>query len=63
MLVSLLCGCGFGLNSCLALRGARHMGCCSCHSTFFILYSEGCPGRDRMVVRFTTTYDINAYHH
>ena len=39
-----------------------HMDCCSCHSTFFILHSEGSPGRDRMVVRCTTTYDISAYH-
>jgi len=25
--------------------------------------TEGRLGRDRMVVRFTTTYAINAYHH
>jgi hypothetical protein len=24
---------------------------------------EGCRGRDRMVVVFTTTYAISAYHH
>jgi hypothetical protein len=24
---------------------------------------RGCQGRDRMVVGFTTTYAINAYHH
>jgi hypothetical protein len=28
--------------------------------TFFF---RGCPGRDRMVVGFTTTYAISAYHH
>jgi hypothetical protein len=33
-----------------------------CHKaqTFFF---RGCPGRDRMVVGFTTTYAISAYHH
>jgi hypothetical protein len=27
------------------------------------IYSMGCRGRDRMVVGFTTTYAISAYHH
>jgi hypothetical protein len=33
-----------------------------CHKAqpFFF---RGCPGRDRMVVGFTTTYAISAYHH
>jgi len=30
----------------------------------FIPFSRrGCCGRDRMVVGFTTTYTISAYHH
>ena len=31
-----------------------------CNSEF--IYSRGCRGRDRTVVRFTTTYAISAYH-
>ena len=27
------------------------------------LKDRGCHGRDRMVVGFTTTYSIGAYHH
>ena len=26
-------------------------------------FMRGCRGRDRMVVRFTTTYAISSYHH
>jgi len=26
-------------------------------------FRSGCRGRDRMVVGFTTTYAIGAYHH
>jgi hypothetical protein len=29
----------------------------------FIFHSSGRRGRDRMVVGFTTTYAISAYHH
>jgi hypothetical protein len=29
----------------------------------FINYIVDCRGRDRMVVRYTTTYAISAYHH
>ena len=28
-----------------------------------IVYIDGRRGRDRMVVGFTTTYEISAYHH
>jgi hypothetical protein len=36
-----------------------------CHSSVlcFKLYKRGRRGRDRMVVRFTTTFVITAYHH
>jgi hypothetical protein len=30
---------------------------------YLLLFSGGCRGRVRMVVGFTTTYAINAYHH
>ena len=34
------------------------------HSTlWFILLPRACRGRDRMIVGFTTTYAIDAYHH
>ena len=32
----------------------------TCHTSN---YKSSCRGRDRMVVGFTTTYTINAYHH
>jgi hypothetical protein len=35
-------------------------------NNFFCFYKDhetGCHGRDRMVVGFTTTYAIGAYHH
>jgi hypothetical protein len=37
-------------------------------SSYLILYGGSCinrdrRGRDRMVVEFTTTYSISAYHH
>jgi hypothetical protein len=28
-----------------------------------LIFCRGCCGRDRMVVGFTTTYAISAYHH
>jgi hypothetical protein len=28
-----------------------------------LIFKRGCRGRDRIVVGFTTTYAINAYHH
>ena len=30
---------------------------------FIVVYNVGRRGRDRMVVGFTTTYAISAYHH
>jgi len=31
--------------------------------TFILCSAKGRRGRDRMVVQFTTTYAISAYHH
>ena len=33
------------------------------HGVSYQLYIRGRYGRDRMVVGFTTTYAISAYHH
>jgi hypothetical protein len=34
-----------------------------CYRHVFILWWEGRRGHDRVVVGFTTTYAISAYHH
>ena len=35
------------------MRGCRGSGC----------RGSGCRGSDRMVVRFTTSFSVSAYHH
>jgi hypothetical protein len=32
-------------------------------SLYFLIFLEGCHGCDRMVVGFTTTCAMSAYHH
>ena len=48
------------IGSCYCCGGQLYLYCQP--SLFYILYIWGRRGRDRMVVGFTTTYAISAYH-
>ena len=34
-----------------------------CYNCMYQVLDEGCPGRDRMVDGFATTFAISAHHH